>query len=395
MWVIPKKLDTLAYVPATVELISDSQELCEILERSVLWKSKLSPSKTWLQRLKRNCSISRLFTQILKPSHSESFVDAWTSFLGASPANPSQSQGKKQGQKTLATFSHTFSMESENVGLPLFSLKMSKESFQVNSKEIIGTIQKERPFCSMSSENWRGWVTKRRQEYSARLKSVLLTNEKECSSSPWISPAAQASASQEPLFTKEGTPWRGEGRAYRKEGNGSYAYRTLTLPLQVQHIPQAEGRNNFNGSLKGRWTTPIDQQNYKGQLNPRWVETLMGLPIGWTMPSCADPVTIERMSSDYLGTEFCPIQQRKHSMFCGKTWPTPPASQRGKNYTVYLRKCINRVKAGGIPFAPTLQVSAENPRANTSLFKNLDLSKDTEQLIKEIKLKTSMSGTKI
>jgi hypothetical protein len=27
-----------------------------------------------------------------------------------------------------------------------------------------------------------------------------------------------------------------------------------------------------------------------GRLNPRWVETLMGLPVGWTMPSCASPV---------------------------------------------------------------------------------------------------------
>lgn len=72
-------------------------------------------------------------------------------------------------------------------------------------------------------------------------------------------------------------------------------------------------------------------------------------------------------------------------MSCGETWPTPPASQRGEDYTVYLRKSINRVKSGGAPFAPTLQVSAENPRADASLFKDLDLSKDTEQLIKEIK----------
>jgi hypothetical protein len=34
----------------------------------------------------------------------------------------------------------------------------------------------------------------------------------------------------------------------------------------------------------------------QGKLNPRWVETLMGLPVGWTMPSCASPVTIERMN---------------------------------------------------------------------------------------------------
>lgn len=39
------------------------------------------------------------------------------------------------------------------------------------------------------------------------------------------------------------------------------------------------------------------------KLNPRWVETLMGLPIGWTMPSCTRPVTIAQTSCDCLETE--------------------------------------------------------------------------------------------
>jgi hypothetical protein len=41
-----------------------------------------------------------------------------------------------------------------------------------------------------------------------------------------------------------------------------------------------------------------------GKLNPRWVETLMGLPVGWTMPSCASPVTIGLMSCDCSETEL-------------------------------------------------------------------------------------------
>jgi hypothetical protein len=40
-----------------------------------------------------------------------------------------------------------------------------------------------------------------------------------------------------------------------------------------------------------------------GKLNPRWVETLMGLPVGWVMPSCASPVTIEPTNSGCSGTE--------------------------------------------------------------------------------------------
>ena len=50
-----------------------------------------------------------------------------------------------------------------------------------------------------------------------------------------------------------------------------------------------------------------------GSLNPRWVETLMNLPVGWTMPSCASPVTIERMSSDYSVTVLSQQQQNERS----------------------------------------------------------------------------------
>jgi len=46
-----------------------------------------------------------------------------------------------------------------------------------------------------------------------------------------------------------------------------------------------------------------------GKLNPRWVETLMGLPVGWTMPSCASPVTIAPTNSAFSATESSPPLQ--------------------------------------------------------------------------------------
>ena len=42
-----------------------------------------------------------------------------------------------------------------------------------------------------------------------------------------------------------------------------------------------------------------------GKLNPRWVETLMGLPVGWVMPSCKSPVTIAQTSFACSATESC------------------------------------------------------------------------------------------
>jgi hypothetical protein len=54
-------------------------------------------------------------------------------------------------------------------------------------------------------------------------------------------------------------------------------------------------RVNFRGNLETQMmTTGIATPG--GKLNPRWVETLMGLPVGWTMPSCASPVIPESTS---------------------------------------------------------------------------------------------------
>jgi len=84
----------------------------------------------------------------------------------------------------------------------------------------------------------------------------------------------------------------------------------------------AQGNHSTLGSRPESWATPRCsmaqdkqedsgkhrlgeqvQHNTTGKLNPRWVETLMGLPVGWTMPSCALPVTIAQTSCAYLETE--------------------------------------------------------------------------------------------
>jgi len=84
-------------------------------------------------------------------------------------------------------------------------------------------------------------------------------------------------------------------------------------PQASDHIEGSRTDPNSNQKCLGRdvnrlqedWTTPCAddtgdrKEKYaqggsalsyqaKGKLNPRWVETLMGLPIGWTMPSCTE-----------------------------------------------------------------------------------------------------------
>jgi len=67
----------------------------------------------------------------------------------------------------------------------------------------------------------------------------------------------------------------------------------------------------------------------RGQLNPRWVETLMGLPIGWVMPSCQSPVTIVTTNLECLETEsYLPSQSEPsesygRELLTPKSWLTP------------------------------------------------------------------------
>lgn len=99
-------------------------------------------------------------------------------------------------------------------------------------------------------------------------------------------------------------------------------------------LPAPENRST-NGNRRESWGTPREtmsrdkqegsgkhklgeqvQNNSGAKLNPRWVETLMGLPIGWTMPSCTSPVTIEPMNSGCWAMESCLNVPPEHGKCC-------------------------------------------------------------------------------
>ncbi len=373
MWIIPKNLNTYHSVQDTEELISDLSELSELCETSLMWRSKPSASKTWSRRLKGGGSIPRLSTRTLRPSHSARFVAEWISSQEASLVSHLVPRVKEAETKTQDTCGPTSCGVSETwAGLPLFSSRMLKGSLVQRSSLTNGQTQSIRPFCSMSSESWKGWVTARRREYSARVKSARPIDVSAFSSwgcAPisesqegllfrgclsegqeaqiWKTPQArdhkgpQGRARKGEVFDlpAQARGWKGpQGRAYKGEA--------FDLPAQVQPTPPQEAQNSTHGSHPAsQWGTPTSRDHkghyplwiqespdhptrallpdqahmgtYKGTLNPRWVETLMGLPVGWTMPSCLNPWTIEQTSSECSETESYPAQQSAPLSSCG------------------------------------------------------------------------------
>jgi len=334
MWIIPENLDISHFVPDTRESISDLNELSEILTRSLMWKSKPSQRKTWLRRLKTTCSTWRLFGRILKPSIGQDFETALTSSAGGFLVNHLVLPEKKTPTPMRGIYGRTLLKGSPIWDdLPLFFWRTSKASLAADSKAISGATPNQRPFCFMSLENWKGWTTIQRREYLARLKSAHRTNENESSSwlavpilanqgatlfpkcsesrNLWITPAAQAGANREKLYTKTGAPWQGDGRAYRLNG----MHRTLSLNMQVSIQPREDQNSDH-----------LNPQESRPKLNPRWVEMLMGLPVGWAMPSCVDPWIIELVNCDCLETELCPQPPSERLESFGQNWVSPISS---------------------------------------------------------------------
>lgn len=372
MWILPKQLHTSAFVPDTEALISDLNEQSQACAQSLLVRSKPSPVKTWSRRLKQGSLTLLPYGRTLRPSLGKAFETEWTSLVEASLVSHLAPQGDEQETATLATCGPSLPVDLDEWGtLPLFSWKTLKVSSAPNSKAQSGQTQRGRLFCSMSSENWKDWVIKRRREYSARARSAHPISESECSSwavapisvqrdegsligcSERQSQQAEKVAQVQPTQHQEAqssSSGNHQGSRWATPTAGTKDHDSATVHSHLRRLKMGKqvslaGQILIDMNSHANWTTPTtrdykgmypqwsqesenkltrsllpDQAHsgtYKGKLNPRWVETLMGLPVGWTMPSCATPWTIEQTSSDCSEMELCPPQQSERLESCG------------------------------------------------------------------------------
>ena len=324
MWILPKQLHTSAYVPDMAALISDSNEQSLACEQSLLARSKPSPARTWLQRWKRDTWTRHLSGRMLKPSHTPAFTGRWTSSLEAIPASPSAPQANGSAQMTPDTYGPSSQMELLQCDQNGVSLKTSRDI--------------SRWGCPTSSRTWQEWVTELRGEYSRRLNAERRISASGCSS--WPTPVASEYRDQGTAWEKLSSKDKG-GRILRRIANyqingwptpttaegskigcrANFGQKGLSNHPAIVGIPNREPLNKSgrhtptNNNATG---SPVELSKLpsSGKLNPRWVETLMGVPVGWTMPSCESPVTIEPTNSDCSAMELSPPPQNEPSQLC-------------------------------------------------------------------------------
>ena len=340
MWIIPSTCSVSA--PVTEGSNWDFNDWGLICEQSLMWRSKPSPARTWSQRWKRVPWMRHLSTRTLKPSHTQTFVDAWTSSLRATRASHSVQPAQDAVQTIHATCGRTLQGEFDFADPAGSSSKTLKDTFRWD--------------CPQSSVIWRKWVTEQRGAYSARLKLAHHTNGSACLSWPTATARDWKGAYQQTsIIRKDGksrefdalpnavlaqwpTPSAAEGSKIGNKPN--YGQKGLSNHPSIVGHPDRQKRNKSGKSL-GQWATPntpnggrsikhADQfngrtayhkgkkvqvdlnaqvQNWptphtncgngagqapkkqgganiqtaaQGKLNPNWVEQLMGLTVGWT-----------------------------------------------------------------------------------------------------------------
>ena len=333
MWILPKQLHTLASVQDTEALSLDLNESSQLCAQSLFVRSKPSPLRTWLQKWKRDSWTQHLFGRILKPSLGKAFETEWTSSLEVIPA----SHSVQQASEPVRTTQDTCGLGSQMELLPCDP----ESAFSRTSKD---TSRWDSP---ASSAIWKSWVTRCRGAYSARLNAVRLTSANGCSSWPtakardWkdttgcsldaVNPdgthrnrrdrlvgaiAAEMSGPAAPvnhsthgsrpeswLTPRANEPTGDSNFVTRNADRGKHCHGSLTQQMKSWATPTARDHKSGRGNEEREYSelTPMVERTQSGKLNSRWCETLMGVPVGWTMPSCmqpiANPASVATMSS--------------------------------------------------------------------------------------------------
>ena len=183
----------------------------------------------------------------------------------AAPANPS-TNGSRQGLWPTIT-AHTPDMESNGPN-------------GHSGTYLAGAVKAE------EQKEWRT-PTVAEEKNQNTSKQIYLQNQVGATQKQWATP--NNFCLQPPENTEQ---W--SKRAEFQQGKGV----NLHKPIQSQVLHENE---KVMGAMPPS----------SAKLNPRWVETLMGLPVGWVMPSCASPVTIALTNCASSATESCQPPQNE------------------------------------------------------------------------------------
>lgn len=307
MWILPSSIASAFSAEQGASTWALSSDLAlEAAESSLTWRGKPTPAKSWFRAWKKATWIQRLFGRMSRPSMDARFADWWTLSLAGSRVRTSPLQESEQAsQEREAGSGSSTSESSPRCSLDWSSLKTSRPSARAGSKSSSKTLPR--------SGTMRNGVLSERPMLAQRIT--------ETGSSFWPTPDASVStgynqsaspgAAVRPALARLASFWQTPRATDGDKGGPNQTLKGVPSlvnqarsmwPTATAHDAKDTGApTEFDRKSPGLLATalsglsapttpagPISSPKDR-TLNPRFVEWLMGWPIGWT--DCDSQVT--------------------------------------------------------------------------------------------------------
>ena len=272
--------------PAMAASILGCESLTQQLEPSASWKGKLLSRRSWRRALQTAPWTRRLFGRTCAPLMAARGAEQWISSLRATRVNHSALLVSGAAKPTLVISGRT-SRESSARSRPSGA----------SSKTSAATCDWD---FAKSPASYERWVIALRRDSLQRRKSARLTGASACSRWPTVTAEGTRMSTRRPgtggrILAEEARNWKTpHGLTNNGDGGGGEFHKQVThwqTPATDSFRSRGGDRKNEMGLDQQARSFPQDlptstpggpfSQSTR-KLNPLFVESLMGLPLGWT-----------------------------------------------------------------------------------------------------------------
>lgn len=307
MWILPSSIASAFSAEQGASTWALSSDLAlEAAESSLMWRGKPTPVKSWSRAWKKATWLQRLCGRMCQPSMDARFADWWTSCLAGSRVRTSLSpENERASQAREAGSGSSTSESSPRFSLDWSSLRTSRPSARAGSKSSSKTLPR--------SGTMRSGALSERPMLARRITEIGCSfwPTPDASVSTGYNQSASPRAAVRPALARLAKVWMtprtsdGTKGGVNQVTGGKPALSAQAVrlwPTTTAHDAKDTGApteflRKSPGLLATSLSSRLAPMTTDGSpslpkdrtLNPRFVEWLMGWPIGWT--DCDSQVT--------------------------------------------------------------------------------------------------------